>query len=819
MTKVSAPSFKIFHQEKLIKEFSINEDSTLTIGRSPSCSINIDHPRISRQHAQILVKNHKVYIIDNDSANKTFLEDIALSPHTEYPINTNTTIRLGTGEYSIHVVIAPDIEPPSFKKHQGPKSNIIELLKNKNGKIKIGRSSDCDIYLPSLRVSRNHATIEQEHSKIYITDHQSKNGTFINGIRIKGKIELQLNDVITISSYELSLNRQGVTDIRDHGFAIVAEKISKTFPNGNVGLEEMSIKIPAKSFVALMGPSGCGKSTLMKGLNGANPVTKGAVSINGLPLNKKNFDLLRRNIGYVPQDDIVHKSLTVEKTLYYAAKLRMAEDVSDNEIALKIDEVLDSLNINTSNIRNTRVEALSGGQRKRISIAVELLHSPTILFLDEPTSPLDPETIGDFLECIRQLTDQGVTTVMVTHKPSDLVYVDQVLFLSAGGFMTYFGDKDDLLPHFECDNIIDIYALLKYKEEGKVWNKTWAKKHPQSTIPPSEPESVKPENESFLRQLYWLSRRYLDIKLSDKQNMLLMFFQPVIIALLICFIFNTGLEIGVLFLIIISAIWFGVSNAAKEIVNEIPIYERERMFNMNIFSYLFSKIIILSIISLIQVLTFMGIIFVAYTHFNIPENYPEVFPKSFIHSSTFVFYISISATLFGLVLSAIFKTVEKVMTVVPIALIPQIMLAGVVAQIDNTFKDLISYFTLGRWGTEGLGYIQDHYTQEYINAQDSTDLYIRSDSTEVLYSILSPDPIFKDSMIACLPVDSLSITIPTGDTEYRPDEALRVLSFHGENTLGLLTDSALSPTLAITVLNIACILVIYFMLKGRDKIR
>ena len=206
-------------------------------------------------------------------------------------------------------------------------------------------------------------------------------------------------------------------------------------------------------------------------------------------------------------------------------------------------------------------------------------------------------------------------------------------------------------------------------------------------------------------QLYWLTARYFKIKLNNRQNLALLLAQPLIIAGLVCLVFNQ-LRIGVLFLMTISAIWFGVSNAAKEIVGELNVYQRERMFNLKINTYILSKCLVLSGIALLQTLVFVAIIYFNFKINTVPE-FDTIYLKSFWSSVAFMFYISFSATLMGLLLSAYFTSTEKVMTVVPITLMPQILLAGVMTKIDSLLVELLSLTTLGRWGTEGLARIQD----------------------------------------------------------------------------------------------------------------
>ena len=202
-----------------------------------------------------------------------------------------------------------------------------------------------------------------------------------------------------------------------------------------------------------MGPSGCGKSTLLKTLNGDAPATSGKVFLFNLELIS-NYNYLKTQIGYVPQDDIVHKELRVYECLYYTAKLRL-DNVSDIEINQKIDQILKELNI--YEIKNNLVGEISGGQRKRVSIAVELLTDPLLLFLDEPTSPLDPQTVEDFLDILKRLADKGTTVIMVTHKPEDLAYMDEVIFMAEGGNLVYYGDTNRFKEYFEVENAVSVF--------------------------------------------------------------------------------------------------------------------------------------------------------------------------------------------------------------------------------------------------------------------------------------------------------------------------------------------------------------------------
>lgn len=677
----------------------IREGEIISIGRKGfGADIEINESNVSRMHGNLRLEGEQIMIFDNNSLNGIMLNGHKIEPGKWYNvIDTDEINILGFG-----LKFYP--EPKSFV--STPKNDSSKAYVNLNAKfkelinlkmpVKIGRLPTNDILLPDELnndkiVSRNHAEIFFKDGQYWIKDLNSTNGTYVNDEKIAPlqPKPLEEKDTILIHLHYFNLV-EGYRDLREE-VAIRAEGIGKTYTNGFVGLKPMSVEIPYKQMVALMGPSGCGKSTLLKALNGDNPATSGNVFIHGLAL-RENYQLLKRKIGYVPQDDTIHSDLTVEKTLYTAGKLRLPDDTTNEEIGSRITDVLASLNFKDA-VRNKKVGELSGGQRKRVCIAVELLSRPTILFLDEPTSPLDPETIEEFLLSLQKLRHNGTTIIMVTHKPEDLNYVDKVIFMAKEGYFVYYGDKANLIERFKVKNIVQVYSVCG----GEDFNHEDYYIKPTGNIIPRKAGSgvaLDKQNSLFL-QLYWLCRRYLSIKINDRYNLYLLLAQPFIIAGLVSFIFHE-VKVQVMMLIAISAIWFGVSNASKEIVGEFSVYKRERMFNLNIHTYILSKWAILSLIALLQVLIFLAIIHI---RFGMGSN--NVL-GSYMQNAFYTFYIASSATLFGLFLSSYFNTTEKVLTVVPIALMPQIMLAGVVEPIVNMKINFFSYLTLGRWGTEGL---------------------------------------------------------------------------------------------------------------------
>lgn len=825
---------------ELLDQQIIRPGEQLTIGRE-QCDLTVPggDRTISRTHLEILFQEDGLFLKDL-STNGIFVDQQAQPKEELVEAPLHQAIRLAGTHFFVEIIPIAASESiaakePAAKKNisisekepEKPKQAETAAVDNKpNPKriviggssretksladllqrqevVTIGRDTKCDILLPSLVVSREHAELRKTSTGAILKD-TSMNGVFVNGQKIPKHKDHPVteDDTIEIGPFKLSIKGQGrVIDFAASGEpAIIARSIRKEYPNGYVGLQRMSIELSSHEFVALMGPSGCGKSTLMKCLNGDNPPSEGSVIIQGRELNERNYKYIKRCIGYVPQDDIVHRELTVNQTLYFAAKLRLADDVTDQEIHRRISEVLTSLNINEPNLRKNRVAELSGGQRKRVSIAVELLSEPLVLFLDEPTSPLDPETIDDFLQCVRNLVRNGTTVIMVTHKPSDLEHVDKIIFLASGGYLTYCGRSEGMFTHFGRNKIVDIYGLLSNRQAGE----RYYKKLESTFAKPATKVTPKIENipsESPWLQYLWLTRRYFQVKWNDKGNLVYLFLQPLIIGALMLFVFDQ-LRIGVLFLTAISAVWFGVNNASKEIVGEIPIYKRERMFNLSIFTYLFSKITVLSLLALVQVILFVLLLTLGF------RGDESVQFRPFFSAIGFLFYLSFSATLLGLFLSASNNTTEKVLTLAPIVLIPQIMLAGIITKINTTSKEIISYFTLGRWGTEGLSRLQDQGTEQAeawtITQRYNKDLELVQDTilSSVYQKITEVDP---DGRVTGKMVDQ-----KTG--------ALDLLGMYSDDSLGYFQGLD-GNYMAITLLNILVFFGIYVAMKMKDSIK
>lgn len=677
---INFPKIVFSEMDKIVHETELADDCILSIGRSSVNDIVFIDQTVSSKHGQIEIENKRVFITDFESTNGTFIDDLRLLSNNRTEVLATSKVKFGNlGRSQLAFSAA----------NQAIQNKPINTKEKENSKLTIGRNPDCDIFLDDPTVSRFHATIEKNgEDQFELIDLNSTNGTYFKGKKI---VTAQLNktDKFLIGKFVVSVN--GLVERLDERTAVRIENGTKVYSNGNVGLHPITFDIKPKTLTAIMGPSGCGKSTLLKILNGISRHTSGKVYLFDLEIDK-NFDSIKRQIGYVPQDDIVHLELTVYQSIYFAAKLRL-ENETDVVIKQKIDLILKRLKIDK--IRGNLNSEISGGQRKRVCIAIELLSDPLLLLLDEPTSPLDPQSIEEFMQILKELVSENTTIIMVTHKPEDLQFMDDVIFLAEGGHFAFKGNTDSYLSFFNVTSTIEVYSELSGVNTSK-----WIGKNSNELLINlnREGKDFDYQKVKWWLQLYWLTFRSLQVKTNDKLNTAILILQAPLIALLIGLIF-TEITLGVLFMMIISSVWFGVNNAAREIVREKEIFLREKLFNIKVSTYLLSKLITLTILAIIQTGLFVLIIQLRYS-------FEEITLGHSINNFFWLLFISVVSSLLGLLISASMKTTDKVMALVPILLIPQIMLAGVITKISSPIVEVISYLTFSRWGTEGLGHVQ-----------------------------------------------------------------------------------------------------------------
>ena len=711
------------------------DSSRVLIGRDASqCQIVLGHSVISKVQAALEVDElRRVTLVDLSGKGTTFvngqpvtqkqLKDgdciglglggvVSFNYHTAFPGVEYRDVRSATGERAVsRMVIStaqaepvpqfqPKIPPPASA-HRAPivdqplakvaAAGTVVLRAAQIPIIRLGRAPDNNFILDAPSVSRHHAILSYEHgSQPVLSDLGSTNGTFVNGQLLTEPHQLSPEDLIFLGGFLLHVDGRTVKQHDLSASSITARNITKSI-NGKTILNDISLAISPREFIGLMGPSGCGKSTLMDALNGLRPASAGNVFINDLDLYH-NFNALRRSIGYVPQRDILHDALSVEKTLYYAARLRLPAGTSSEALSIIINQTIQSVGL--SEHRQTAFRQLSGGQQKRLSLALELLTKPSFLFLDEPTSPLDPETTENMMMLFRQLADEGRIVVMVTHKFEKFREMHQIAMLTRGGRLAYFGPPTEALTYFGCNEPGDIYRHIGAHDpeelSARFLKSTYHDKYVKSRITEMERfarttgalqlgganRDDGPERNIGLAQWLTLTRRYFEVKIKDKRNTLLLLAQAPVVAILLAIIVGDSVNNSqALFIAAIVSIWFGANNAVREIVSEAAIYARERLVTLKIPSYVFSKFSVLSAIAFIQCLLFVGILVVM----------GRLRSDDFFVLVIVLYLTSLAGIATGLLFSAYVNSTEKAMSVLPLILIPQLLLSGYLKPINDIY--------------------------------------------------------------------------------------------------------------------------------------
>ncbi|MGH8598342.1 MAG: ATP-binding cassette domain-containing protein, partial [Gammaproteobacteria bacterium] len=372
-------------------------------------------------------------------------------------------------------------------------------------------------------------------------------------------------------------------------------------------LAGISLVIEPGEFVVIFGGSGSGKSTLLDTLNGRRPATTGRILYNGVDFYPA-FDMFRASIGYVPQQDIVHRGIKVRRALEYAARLRLPADTAEQEIAGYIAEVLKSVRLQEqAELLIDTPAPLSGGQLKRVSLAAELIAKPGVLFLDEVTSGLDAGTDRQMMQTFAELADSGKTIVCVTHTLENISACHLVALLHRGR-LAYFGPPAEAHDYFKIKRLSDIYDVLD-TEPPEHWAEQYMaseqrKRYVETRLSAAAqgpaiaavtpPVMVSSRRSSPLRQTAILTRRYLDLILGDKRNLAILLLQAPLIGAVVGTVFDADGALPaqavaqgqISFMLVLSAIWFGCLNSAREIVKELPVYLRERSVNLGLAPYM-----------------------------------------------------------------------------------------------------------------------------------------------------------------------------------------------------------------------------------------
>ena len=733
------------------------------LGRDPAADLMVDaaSPVVSRRHAEISrTPDGSFFIADLKSFNGTLVNGQRIAQPTLLQSGDRIQLSIGgpvlrfieptqapqPGSSAAQANPAAPLDPNSaagppnlasglstlvYRAGSAPPQGIVaekareQLLVrcafDGKERLDVGRATDNDIHLDGLLISQHHARFIRTARELLVEDAGSTNGVYLNGARVIGRLPVHTQDVVQIGPFVLKadpITGIEVFDTRSET-RIDAIDVTDTVPS-NTGagtvklLDGVSLAIEPNEFVGLLGPSGAGKSTLMNALNGMRRTSGGRIYMNNLELYQ-HFYSLKQSIGYVPQDDIIHRELSCYNTLYYVARLRLSRDVQAEDIDQIINEVLEVTGL--AERRHASIFQLSGGQRKRVSIAVELITKPSVIFLDEPTSGLDPATEERIMKLFRQIAESGRTVIMTTHAMENVHLFDKIVLLMRGKLIFY-GTPNEALKFVGARNFIDLYNKLEEPSQAEVAKlspplpqaskaekrtyeqqqsesleaaaEQWRQRfratetyqryiwNPLSRVQrePSAPAvKLRPAAIDTVQQWATLVARYAKVVSSDKWNLLILFGQAPIIALFTYLVVaRQDPRDFVYFVLALIPIWFGTSLAAREIVKERSVYQRERMVNLGLLPYVGSKLFVLSLIVSLQCALLFGTL--KLLHFMNLMYLPGMLGG--LGQWLTMVLSGIVGIALGLLISALVRTSQVATSIVPLVLIPQILFCGLV---------------------------------------------------------------------------------------------------------------------------------------------
>lgn len=744
MSSVQSPNQYPALLEWTTKELHIlNAAATFVAGRSQSADLPLLDVQCSRQQFQ-LTQHPGGYNVEPLSMNSpTYCNGIKLT--TSQPLQHGALIQAGASQF-----LFLEYDDPSLCRarmlegvqEQSTQIGTVRRLENRDrtvfaaadlehdnialehnialsGHMFIGRDAErVAIHLPHAQVSRVHAQIALHDRFAEVSDLNSANGTYVNGTRITTTVRIRRGDRIDIGPYALVFDGTCLRSYsRVDNVELACRNLTRVVRNRENGekltiLDHVSLVVRPREFVCLLGPSGSGKSTLLAALSARTPADEGNVTINGEDLYT-NFDALKRDIAVVPQKDVLHEFIKLGMALGYTARLRLPSDTTRREIDNAVAEMLKTVGLDSR--AGTQIGDLSGGQLKRASVANEIVNKPSLLFLDEATSGLDEQTDAEMMRLFRQIADGGKTVVCVTHS---LVNVEEtchrIVILADGGKLAFVGTPQEAKKYFEVDRLGSIYEKLNTRP-GSEWRDRFLRHETyehqcagslavdSSVEVPASPRQTPPFLDRLhiaARQTMLLSMRYLTILGADWRSLAMMAGQCVLVAVLIVVLFGDIHErefphdaqqsARIMFLLAISALWFGCNNAAKEIVKESTIYAKERDVNLLAPSYLASKVLLLGSISLLQVMLLVAVVKMG------------TGVSCGFSACALLFSLALTGVSLGLLISAASKTTDIAVTVVPLVLIPQIILSGAIAEVGGFAKFIAQLFVVAYWGYGGL---------------------------------------------------------------------------------------------------------------------
>ncbi|CAG7262283.1 FHA domain-containing protein [Mycobacterium avium subsp. paratuberculosis] len=604
----------------------------------------------------------------------------------------------------------PEVANLATKMFQALMPSRSGAIQKPAGSQTIGRATDNDIVIQDVLASRHHAFLIQTPLGTEIRDAHSVNGTFVNGVRV-GSAVLTEGDVVTIGNVDLVFTRDGLirrTEAATRSGGLEVNSVCYTVDHGKQLLDHISLTARPGTLTAIIGGSGAGKTTLSRLIVGYTTPTSGTVTFEGHNIHTE-YASMRSRIGMVPQDDVVHRQLTVNQALGYAAELRLPPDTSKEERARVVAQVLEELDMTQH--AETRVDKLSGGQRKRASVALELLTQPSLLLLDEPTSGLDPALDRQVMLMLRQLADAGRVVLMVTHSVSYLDVCDQILLIAPGGKTAFCGPPDQVEPALGTRNWADIFA--KVGADPDEANRRFKERNQQSSQPPT-PQSPadlgEPPQTDLWRQLSTIARRQVRLVVSDRGYTIFLAVLPFLIGALSLTVKGPHPGLGpadplgpaptqpqyIMVLLNIGAVFMGTALTIRDLIGERAIFRREQAVGLSTTAYLLAKIAVFCVFATAQAAIATIIV-------RLGKGAPTAHPQ-FFGNSTFSLFVTVAGTciasaMLGLLLSALAQSNEQIMPLLVVSIMSQLVFSsGMIPVYQRIGLEQLAWLTPARWG-------------------------------------------------------------------------------------------------------------------------
>jgi len=695
-------------------------EGTWIAGRATTSDVELNHVEISRQHCRFAWDGSVCTVEDLGSVRGTRVNDTRIKERT----TLRPGDRVGIGPASVEFGIG---EPPKFNAAEKPKPTDEAPQMLVHGKkadrievdreLLIGREPELDVWLNNPAVSRRHAKVAPlENGGCIVTDLHSTAGSFVNGHRFDTH-ELTVGDRLQIGPFCFQFDGHALNRVANtSGGSIRTSGVFVRRPALTI-LDNVNIHVPASRFVGIIGPSGAGKSSLLRAISGMDAPDAGTVQVDGEDIYADDEP---RSFGFVPQEDIVHPELTVSEALRFSARLRLPAGTPPLELQKLILQTMDQLGLREH--AGKTVAQLSGGQRKRVSVGAELLAKPSILFLDEPSSGLDPATEFKLMEVLRDLADTGCTIVCTTHVMENAFLMDQLIVM-VGGCLAFQGSAAEARTYFGVNKLTALYDQLVARPP-KQWQDAFHERT-QVALPGEEAAAPKrratPQRRAFSLPIL-LARQWAILR-SDWRNFLILLGQPLVIAALVCWV--TDERDRVMFFAYIATLWFGCSNAAQRIVEELAIYKRERLVGVNAHSYLASKFIFLTAITVVQALIYYAAALV----------FEGGLDGSVAWQITALLGTAVAAVGLGCAISALARTAMQAVMIVPLMLIPMIIFSGytvaptamskpvlAVSRLTPTFSAQTIFDTSFLWQREIKGELMSEHGQSLRNLDPEREI-------------------------------------------------------------------------------------------------